>query len=117
VSVHEYSIVSALLEKATAEARAHHAQAIARLEVRIGEQSGVEIDLLRKAFETFREPTLAAHAELAVVPVPVRWGCADCNIPIERGSLLRCPMCGGPAQLFEGDEIVLDRIELEVADV
>ena len=115
--MHEYSIVSALLEKATAEARAHNARSIARLEVRIGEQSGVEIELLQKAYETFREPTLAAGAELAITRVPARWGCPSCQTPIVRGGVLRCPRCGAPGQLFEGDEIILDRIELEVADV
>ena len=28
---------------------------------------------------------------------------------------LTCPKCGSPARLLEGDEIVLDRIEMEVA--
>ena len=115
--MHEYSIVSALLEKASAEARAHHASSIARLEIRIGEQSGVEIELLEKAYQTFREVTLAKDAELVITRVPARWACPSCQTPIVRGGVLRCPSCGGPAQLLEGDEIVLDRIELEVADV
>jgi Zn finger protein HypA/HybF involved in hydrogenase expression len=31
------------------------------------------------------------------------------------GDVLTCPDCGSPARLEEGDEIVLDRIEMEVA--
>jgi Zn finger protein HypA/HybF involved in hydrogenase expression len=30
---------------------------------------------------------------------------------------LRCPDCAVPARLAAGDEIVLDRIEMEVSDV
>ena len=115
--MHEYSLVSALLEKATAEARAKNARAIARMELRIGEQAGVEIELFKKAYELFREPTLAKDAELAITTVPARWGCPSCERAVERGAILRCPVCGAPAQLVEGDEIVLDRLELEVDDV
>jgi Zn finger protein HypA/HybF involved in hydrogenase expression len=28
--------------------------------------------------------------------------------------MLQCPRCGVPARLAQGDEIVLDRIEMEV---
>jgi Zn finger protein HypA/HybF involved in hydrogenase expression len=33
---------------------------------------------------------------------------------IQRGEVLTCPACELPARLSQGDEIMLDRIELEV---
>lgn len=112
--MHEYSIVQALLERVDAEARARGATTVHRLSVRIGELSGVEIDLLTKAYTTFRERTICERAELDLLNIPARWACPDCGGAIRRGDVLRCSLCDVPARLMEGDEIMLDRIEMEV---
>ena len=112
--MHEYSIVQALLERVQVEARARRATAVHRLSVRIGELSGVEVDLLTTAYETFRERTICAGAELDVHLVAARWQCPGCARVIGRGDVLTCPTCAMPARLAEGDEIMLDRIEMEV---
>jgi hydrogenase nickel incorporation protein HypA/HybF len=115
--VHEYSIVQALIARVEEEARARHAASIERLTVRIGELSGVETGLLASAWEVFRERTLCAGAELEVRPVAARWSCPRCGAAPRSGAALRCPDCELPMRLAEGGEIVLDRIEMEVADV
>ena len=112
--MHEYSIVQALLERVGVEARARRATAVHRLSVRIGELSGVEVALLTTAYETFRERTICEGAELDVQLVAARWQCPGCAQLIARGDLLTCPTCALPARLAEGDEIMLDRIEMEV---
>ncbi len=113
--MHEYSIVQALLEQVERQARAHGATAIHRLHVSIGELSGIETALLETAYETFRERTLCAESELTVHPVAARWSCPACGRPVAPGEALRCPDCRLPARLEAGDEIVLERIEMEVA--
>lgn len=115
--MHEYSIVQALFERVEAEAASRGASTVRHLSVSIGELAGVEIDLLRTAYGVFRERTLCENAELSIVPVPARWECPVCRAPLARGAILRCPDCGVPARLAAGDEIVLDRIEMEVSDV
>ena len=115
--MHEYSIVQALLAQVEAEARRREASAIHRLQVSIGQLSGVEVDLLRTAYEVFREGTPCEGAPLSIVTVPARWACSRCEGPIAAGTLLRCPECGAPARLAAGDEIVLERIEMEVPGV
>ena len=112
--MHEYSIVQALVERVDAEARVRHATAVHRLLVRIGELSGVEVDLLATAYETFRERTICERAELNLRFVPARWECPSCRGTIGRGDVLTCPACAVAARLVEGDEIMLDRIEMEV---
>jgi hydrogenase nickel incorporation protein HypA/HybF len=112
--MHEYSIVQALLERVEAEARARHAATVHRLSVRIGELSGVDVGLLTTAYTTFRERTICHSAALDVQSIPARWECPDCSAEMVSGSLLRCHRCGVPARLASGDEIVLDRIEMEV---
>lgn len=115
--MHEYSIVQSLLDRVEREAAAHGATVVHRLWLKIGEMSGVETSLLRSAYETFTDRSICAEAELEILPVAVRWGCADCGTEVATGSALRCAECGGPARLTAGDEIVLERIEMEVADV
>ena len=112
--MHEYSIVQALLERVAAEARARQAIAVHRLSVRIGELSGVEVDLLTSAYETFRERTICERATLDLQRVPARWECPACGSAIARGDVLTCASCARPARLVQGDEIMLDRIEMEV---
>lgn len=115
--MHEYSIIQALFERVEAEAASRGATAVSRLQVRIGEVAGVEVDLLRTAYGVFRERTLCENAELSIVSVPARWECPRCGAPVVRGAALRCFDCAVPARLAAGDEIVLDRIEMEVPNV
>ena len=113
--MHEYSLIQSLVEQVAAEAAARSASAVHRLRVRIGEHAGVDVELFKTAYLTFRERTVCEHAALDVVVVPVAWACGACGRSIEAGRPLRCPDCLAPARLIAGDEIILDRIELEVA--
>ncbi|MCP3963246.1 MAG: hydrogenase maturation nickel metallochaperone HypA [bacterium] len=113
--MHEYSLIQSLLDVVDAEARSRGATAVHHLRVQVGELSGVETELLASAYELFREHTSCAGADLEIVPVPARWGCPDCGAEIVRGDVLRCAACARPAQLETGDEILLERIEMEVA--
>ena len=111
--MHEYSLVQALLARVEATAEAHGAATVYRIRLRIGELSGVETELFGYAFEMARRGTRSAAAELEVVPVKARWACPGCERSIERGSALRCAACGVPARLLEGDEILLEQIEMD----
>jgi hydrogenase nickel incorporation protein HypA/HybF len=111
--MHEYSIIGALLEQVEAEATRHSASSVKRVWVKLGEQSGVDPDLLQKAYEIFRERSICENAVLVLTAVPVSWACARCNAPIPVGAPLRCSECNVPATLRAGDEIVLERIEME----
>ena len=113
--MHEYSLIQSLVERVEAEAVARSASAVHRLRVRIGEDAGVDVELFKTAYHTFRERTVCEHADLDVVVVPVEWACEACARRIEPGRPLRCPECLAPAKLIAGDEIILDRIEMEVA--
>ena len=112
--MHEYSVVQALLTRVEAEARARGATRVHKLRVQLGELAGVEPALLTTAYEIFRERTICASAALEVQPVPAAWACSRCGLRIARGTSLRCPACASPARLMQGDELVLESIELEV---
>ena len=111
--MHEYSIVAALVDSVGGIARARGGT-VKRVHLRLGEEAGVDRALLEAAYETFREQTVCARAELVVHAVEARWRCPRCDAGIARGAILRCPSCGSPARLAEGDDLVLERVELEV---
>jgi hydrogenase nickel incorporation protein HypA/HybF len=113
--MHEYSLVESLVRRVEEEARERDAIAVHRLSVRVGELSGVDPELFRTAYETFREGTICATAPLALTTVAATWSCPRCGSPIPRGGVLRCAACDAPARLDEGgDALTLDGIELEV---
>jgi hydrogenase nickel incorporation protein HypA/HybF len=113
--VHEYSIVQALLEQVERHAATHRASHVLRLHLRVGALSGVEIPLLASAYQVFRERSVCARAELEIHPVGARWECPRCMRVFAAGERLRCADCDLPAILRAGDEIVLERIEMEVS--
>jgi len=115
--MHEYSIVSALLDQVEAEARRHSRAEVLGIRVRIGELAGVDGELLHTAWSVFREGTACARAELELSGEAACWICPGCGVEIPRGRMLRCEECALPARLAAGDALVLERIEMEVGDV
>jgi len=113
--MHEYSIASSLLSMAEQEAAKHGAERVVRLELRLGELSGVELELLETAWSLVRERSLCDGVDLVIERVAARWACSRCGHVIARGAVLGCSECGARAELECGDEMVLDRIEMEVA--
>ena len=112
--MHEYSIVQSLVDSVAAAVGAREAS-VHEVHVAIGEMAGVDCGLLTTAYEVFRVGTLCEHAALTIDRIPANWHCPRCHLAIARGAFLRCAACNEPAQLASGDEIVLQRIELEVA--
>jgi hydrogenase nickel incorporation protein HypA/HybF len=112
--MHEYSIVQSLVDSVAAAVGARVAS-VHRVEVAIGELAGVDCALLTTAFEVFRAGTICEHAALQIERIAALWECPRCQAVIVRGAFLRCPACNEPARLAAGDEIVLQRIELEVS--
>jgi hydrogenase nickel incorporation protein HypA/HybF len=113
--MHEYSLVEALVRRVEEEARRRSAIAVHALSVRMGELSGVDPELFRTAYETFRAGTICAAAPLTLRRLEATWSCPRCRRPIARGGILSCPDCHEPARLDEGgDALTLDGIEMEV---
>jgi hydrogenase nickel incorporation protein HypA/HybF len=114
--VHEYALVQNLLDQVSIHAEARGATAVKCITVRLGELAGVDPELFAAAFDTFRVAGRCRGAQLVISRVEARWVCTQCGRFLERGAVLRCPVCQLPARLAEGDELLLQRIELEVAE-
>lgn len=112
--MHEFSVASSLLDLVEEHVRAQGASRVLRVHVRIGDQSGVEPELLRSAWQLVSERGPAAAATLELHAVPVRWECRACEKTLAPTVALRCAACGSAAVMAAGSELILDRIELEV---
>ena len=113
--MHEYSIVQSLVDSVEAVVAQHGGAIVHRLYVRIGDLAGVDRTLLQTAYDTFRAGTICEAAEMTIERVEPRWECERCLAEIPRGAVLRCVLCNEPAKLAAGDEIVLQRVEMEVS--
>jgi hydrogenase nickel incorporation protein HypA/HybF len=113
--VHEYALVQSLVGRVEALARERGATAVHRLVVSVGELAGVDPELFRTAYDTFREGTICAATPMELRTVPARWACPGCRQEIERGGVLACAACRLPARLSPGgDEMRLETVEMEV---
>jgi hydrogenase nickel incorporation protein HypA/HybF len=113
--VHEYTIVQALLDRVAEAVHGYAEPRVTEVRVRIGELAGVETALLRKAYDAFRERTLCRDAALVIETSPARWACPRCGGAVASSGFLRCDRCDRPARLIEGDEILLERVAMEVS--
>lgn len=115
--MHEYSIIQSLVDSVAAAVEDGQSclSTVQTIHVAIGELAGIDCALLTTAFEVFRDGTICEHAALSIDRIPARWECSRCHGEVARGGFLRCTQCNAPARLAAGDEIVLQRIELEVA--
>ena len=115
--MHEYSIVQSLLSRVHASLRQYDVRSVRRLRLRLGELSGVDAGLLRTAYDLCAPGSICDGAELEIQPVPAQWRCPRCDRDAPPGGRLSCPGCGCAVRLHEGDEIVLETIDVEVENV
>jgi hydrogenase nickel incorporation protein HypA/HybF len=116
--MHELSVCEALLGEASKIAALHDAHRIVSITLRIGPLSGVNADLLARAFEVARAGTLARTAMLQIEAMAVRVECRHCSAQTtaEPGRLL-CGSCGEHrVRLIEGDELLLASLELDTRE-
>lgn len=113
--MHEFSIVTALLDMVAADARSHQARAVSGIVVKIGTLSGVVPELFEEAFATCKRGTIAENARLEIIrqEIAIRCPCGY-NGGIEN-LCFQCPACGRTAiEVTDGEEMILQRLELEL---
>ena len=117
-SMHELSICQALLEQVAEIAVQHGAQCVDRITVEVGPLSGVEPELLVRAFEFARVGGCAAGAVLSIKRIEITVSCLTCGA--ESGAepnCLICARCGAyRTRVVAGDELRLRNIELRAPE-
>lgn len=112
--MHELSVCQAMIGQLEAVAAEHGAPAVLALRVQIGPLSGVEPELLERAFPLASAGTLAEGAALRLETLPLRVACTKCGAETEaRANRLVCGACGDwQTRLISGDELLLASVEL-----
>ena len=112
--MHEMSICQGLLDQVEQIAAEQGAGRVESIVLSIGPLSGVEPELLRRAFEAACLQTVAEHAVLEIETGPVEVECRSCGASGNAGvNRLVCPSCGDwRVNLTRGDEMLLMRLEV-----
>lgn len=98
-------------------AQQHGATSVGAITVRIGPLSGVEPDLLDRAFGIARGGPPVDQATLVVERVPLVVRCRDCEAEgPARPNRMLCAECNSyHVDVISGDEMLLARVELHGA--
>ncbi len=106
-----------MLDQVRAIAEERGAAKVTRIELRVGPLSGVESDLLMHAYPLAAAGTIAADAELVIENAGVIVKCSACGAESDaQPNRLLCGACGDfRTSVVSGDEMILQRVELEDA--
>ena len=112
--MHEYSIVQSLLDSCDENAKANDATKVLKVVVKIGVMSGVEPELLKTAFNTFKEKTICEDAEFIVNMQDIVVKCNNCQKESTLQQLeYTCPSCkSSDLKVIDGEDMYLMQLEL-----
>lgn len=113
--MHEFSIVQSLLDLCEDNAKENSATKVTKVTIKIGTLSGVEPELLKSAFDTFKDNGVCKEAILEMNIQPVVIECKSCG---EKSTLKKieilCPKCKSDnITLIDGEEMFLMSLEME----
>lgn len=113
--MHELSVCEALIRQIERICAEHEQEVVKSITLSVGPLSGVEPKLLRHAYPLAAAGTVAEHARLDINtgPVVVRCTVCEAETPVAPNRLL-CGACGDfRTRLIAGDELLLERLELD----
>jgi len=112
--MHEYSVVQALLNQCEEIAAENDATKITKVVCKIGVMSGIEIHLLRVAFDTFKEGTMCDGAEFVIDEQKLKVRCRACKSEYEIDEInYKCRECGHLGMdTVDGEDMYLMSVEM-----
>jgi hydrogenase nickel incorporation protein HypA/HybF len=113
--MHEYSITESILSLALEKAVAAKSSRIKRINLVVGELSGVVSECVQFYFDFIGKDTIASGAELAFEVRPTRLKCRNCaTVFTPRDSDWSCPDCHEAGiEIVSGRECYMESIEVE----
>ncbi len=113
--MHEYSIVQALINQCEEVAKENGATKVNKVICKIGVMSGVEVHLLKVAFDTFKEQSICEEAELVLNVQKLKLECKECGNLFEVDEIdYCCDKCNSTkVKIIEGEDMYLMSLEME----
>ena len=114
-SMHELSITQGFLSIALEQAKAAQAKKITKIQLTIGELSGIVDDCVQFYFDLLSEGTIAAKASLSFDRPPTKLRCRNCATTFSPDNLnWACPNCQEQkVEIVSGRECYIESIEIE----
>jgi hydrogenase nickel incorporation protein HypA/HybF len=112
--MHELSITQNILSIALEQAKAVSASKITKINLTIGELSGIVDECVQFYFELLSKDTIAAEATLSFDRPPTKLRCRNCNTTFSPDNLdWVCPNCRGQQiEIISGRECYVNSIEV-----
>lgn len=113
--MHELSIVESLLALALENAEKAKANKILKINLVVGELSGVLEECMDFYFSFLSKNTIASEASLCYTHTPVQLRCRNCNTIFSPEKLnYHCPNCKErQVEIVSGRELYIDSMEVE----
>ena len=113
--MHELAITQSMLDVALEHAEKAEAKEIKRINLVIGEMTGIVEQCVQFYFNFFGKGTIAEGATLSFTRVPTTARCQNCGKQFEVGELAwACPHCGdNNLEITAGKELFVESIEVE----
>ena len=114
--MHELSIVESLIELCEENALNNKACNVQEIYVKIGRLSGIEVDLFKRCFETFKENSNdCKNAKLSIELAPLEILCLKCDqTSILEENVFKCPKCQSiEYKITQGEDLHLMRLVME----
>jgi hydrogenase nickel incorporation protein HypA/HybF len=116
--MHEASLVKALLRQVAQLLQEHGAARATQVNVKVGEFSGCDADLLALAFERERESAALGEARLNVSRALLAGECNQCaHTFVIDHFRFACPRCASSeVTVTGGEELLLESVTMEFAE-
>ena len=113
--MHELSITQSILSIALEKAKEVEASKVTKINLIIGELSGVVGECVEFYFDFLSKDTIAAQASLSLQQPPVQLRCRSCTAVFSpNDSGWTCPTCREPKiEIISGRECYVDSIEVD----
>lgn len=113
--MHEMSIAIDIIDMVVETARRENAAQVERIEIEIGQLSGLLPDFIRVCLEAASQNTLAEEASFRIKTIPGRAECKHCHTCFDFPAYMTpCPKCGEyGASPLQGTEIKLVSITFD----
>ena len=113
--MHELAITQSMFELVLKHAEQAEAKKVAKINLIIGEMTGVVGDSVQFYLDFLSKGTVAEEAVLSIKMVPPEARCRDCSETFELKEFdWTCPSCQGKSlEIIAGKELFVESIEVE----